>query len=333
MEGRITLVSTEILSQAANSFRFDIETLKFISNSCNEVYRFNKDNKAYFLRLSEKPIEFVSNIKAEVHWVRYLVESGVRASLPIQNGEGELTAVCNDQEKCYIATVFEGAPGKFFDSDPQLWGPGLFNTWGETMGLMHRLTKSYDPGELKYKRMEWKGAEINSPHLHSGNYLILLNKLRFVEEQLKNLPRSKDSYGLIHYDFHPYNFLIDQEKITVFDFDDSLYGWYALDIGIAATHAVWWGSHFKDWRSKNEFAMHFLFEFLEGYLKQNNIESDWIQRIPLFMEYRNISSFFWWLNNWDGDEAHLTEFQRKAIIDTVGIIERDEPFDGCNIKL
>lgn len=327
------MVSTEILSQAAKSFGFDIATLKFISNSCNEVYRFSKGNTIYFLRLSEKPLEFENNIKAEVHWIRYLVESGVHVSLPIQTLEGELTTVCSDHENCFIATVFEGAPGKFFDSDPELWGSSLFNTWGETMGTMHRLTKSYDPGDLKLTREEWRPAEINNPHLQNGNYLVLLSKLRLIEEQLKTLPRDKDSYGLIHYDFHPYNFLIDHKKITVFDFDDSLNGWFALDIGVAATHAVWWGSHYKDWKSKNEFAKHFLYEFLEGYIKQNSIEQEWLQRIPLFMDYRNISSFFWWLKNWDGNEDHLNEFQKNAIIEAVKLIESDMPFDGCDIKL
>ncbi|MEK4273634.1 phosphotransferase enzyme family protein [Paenibacillus sp. FSL R7-0026] len=327
------MVGNEILSQAADSFGFDTNTLKFVSNSCNEVYRFNKGHKEYFLRLSEKPVEFELNIKAEVHWVRYLVERGIHASLPIQTIEGELTAVCKHYEKCYIATAFEGASGIFFDNDPQLWGQSLFKTWGETMGSMHRLTKSYDPGDLKNKRMEWNVAEINNPHLHFGNYQILLNKLRTIEKEMKNLPRSKESYGLIHYDFHPYNFLIDQGKITVFDFDDSLYGWFALDIGIAATHAVWWGSDYKAWGSKHEFAKHFLNEFLEGYIKQNSMGQEWIQRIPLFMEYRNISSFFWWLNNWNGKEENLTDFQKNAIIETVKLIESDKPLDGCDIKL
>lgn len=327
------MISNKILSQAATSFGFDMSTLQFISNSTNVVYRFSKDTTTYFLRLSEKPVEFENNIKAEVHWVRYMAENGVRVSLPIQTVEGKLTAVCNDHEKYFIATVFEKAPGKFFDSDPQLWRTSLFNTWGETMGSIHRLTKSYNPGDLELKREVWRPAEINNPHLHSGKYRVLLSKLRSIEEQLSSLPREKDSYGLIHYDFHPYNFLIDHKKITVFDFDDSLYGWFAMDIGVAATHAVWWGSDDSAWQSKNEFAKHFLDEFLKGYIKQNHMEQEWLQQIPLFMNYRNISSFFWWLTDWDGEEDHLNEFQIKAIIEAVQRIESDMPFDGCDIKL
>ena len=56
---------------------------------------------------------YETSIQAEVHWVRYLVSKGVRASLPILTVEGKLTAVCRDQEKCYVAAVFEGATGYF----------------------------------------------------------------------------------------------------------------------------------------------------------------------------------------------------------------------------
>lgn len=329
------MVSNKIQSQAAKSFGFDPGTLTFVSNSCNEVYRFHKGNRTFFLRLSEKPAEFEMNIKAEVHWVRYLAESGVRVALPVETIEGELTAICHDHEneKCFIATVFEEAPGKFFDSDPVLWGPSLFKTWGETMGVIHRLAKTYDSGDKKLKRMDWRPAEIHNPHLYQGHYFLLLSRLRAVEKLLEALPRNNHSYGLIHYDFHPYNFLIDHGEITLFDFDDSLHGWFAMDMGISAAHAVWWGSHLTKCESKSEFAKHFLYEFLEGYVKQNSMEQEWIQRIPLFMEYRNISSYFWWLYHWDGNEEHLTEFQKNAIVDAVNRIENDIPFDGCDIQL
>lgn len=327
------LVSNEILSQASRAFDFDIHSIKFVSNSTNEVYKYIKDSKAYFLRLSPKPVEYEMTIQAEVQWVRYLVENGVRTSLPIQTIEGNMTKVCIDREECFIAVVFEGVPGKFFDSEPELWGSGLFSKWGATMGAIHSLSRSYDPGDRRFIRKEWKPTEINNPYLQRGNYSLLLGKLRAIEKQLKIMPKNKDSYGLIHNDFHPYNFLIDQGEITVFDFDDSVYGWFALDIGIAATHAVWWGSHYQEWESKNEFAKHFLSAFLGGYLKYNRLDYEWIRLIPLFMDYRNIGSFFWWLSNWDGKEDNLSEFQKKAIIDAVHLIERDMPFDGCNFEL
>lgn len=324
-------VSRELLARAAASFDFNEDSLTFISNSCNEVYRFTKNDLPYILRISEKSEEYIDHINAEVHWVRYLVEQGVRASLPITTTDGQLTATYYENEKCYIATSFKMAPGVFFDKDPQLWGPTLFYNWGESMGKIHRLTKDYTPPHVK--RSDWKPTQIDNPNLFIGDYRILLLKLKSLEGTISSLPRDRDSYGLIHYDFHPYNFLVDQDCITVFDFDDSIYGWFALDIGIAATHAVWWGSPSNERKSKNEFAKRFLNEFLIGYLKQNHVEKFWIQQIPMFMEYRNISSFFWWLSNWDGDSGNLSEGQRNAISNAVELIKNNLPFDGCDFQL
>ncbi|WP_029192607.1 hypothetical protein [Paenibacillus harenae] len=129
------------------------------------------------------------------------------------------------------------------------------------------------------------------------------------------------------------NFYIDNGDITVFDFDDSIYGWFALDIAIAATHANWWGSPANDRKIKNEFSKRFLNDFLTGYIKHNDLDKHWLQQIPMFMDYRNICSFFWWLHNWNGDEGRLSEIQQKAVMDAVKLIQSDQRFDGCDIQI
>lgn len=104
--GAFLMASSRILLKAAKSFEFNAETLVFLSNSTNEVYRFTKGDLSYILRLSQKPQEYVEKIRAEVDWVYYLVENGLRASLPIKTRENQLTAVYHDEDKCYIATAF-----------------------------------------------------------------------------------------------------------------------------------------------------------------------------------------------------------------------------------
>lgn len=328
------MVSQELLVRAAESFGFEAETLVFISNSCNEVYRFSKNNQPYILRLSERPPAYADKIKAEVDWVYYLAQNGVHTSLPIQQSDQQLIAFYREGERCFIATAFHMASGRFFDkNNPQLWGPAIFGKWGETMGKMHLLTKSYNPADVGVKRDSWEPWNIINPYLQQGRYRILLEKLKSLENMIASLPKDAQSYGLIHNDFHPYNFHIDNDDITVFDFDDSIYGWYALDIAIAATHAVWWGSPSDDRKSKNEFAKHFLDEFLAGYFKQNHLDAYWIGQIPMFMDYRNICSYFWWLNSWDGDDSRLSEIQQAAITQAINLIQEGKRFDGCDIQL
>lgn len=328
------MVSQELLAKAAAAFQFDVATLIFISNSSNEVYRFTKNNRPYILRLSIKPYDYVNKIKAEMDWVYYLAQNGVSVSLPIHTIDQQLTAVYRDKEQWVIATAFHMAPGQFFDkNNSQMWGPALFEKWGEMMGRMHLLSKVYDATEANVNRDEWSIRNIENPHLEKGNYLVLLGKLKSLERSILSLPRNEHTYGLIHNDLHPYNFHIHEGEITCFDFDDCIYGWFALDIAIAAAHAVWVGAPADDRQSKNEFSKLFLNVFMTGYLKQNNMDRQMIQQIPLLMDYRNISSFFWWLDSWDGDESKLSDFQKNAIIDAVRLIHNGHPFDGCDIHM
>lgn len=46
------MVSKELLGRAAESFGFEVDTLVFLSNSCNEVYQFSKNNQLCILRLT-----------------------------------------------------------------------------------------------------------------------------------------------------------------------------------------------------------------------------------------------------------------------------------------
>lgn len=327
------MLKRALLAKAAEAFEFDVGTLVFLSKSSNEVYRFTKDNQPYILRLSEKPVAYVDKIKAEIDWVYYLAEHGVRASLPIETVNNQFTAVFIEEDLCFIATAFHMASGRFFDkNDPQFWGTAVFSKWGETMGRMHLLTKSYDKGTAVH-RNHWGIWNIENPFIKQGRYHVLLRKLKSMEHIIASLPRDGQSYGLIHNDLHPYNFYIDNGDITVFDFDDSIYGWFALDIGIAAAHAVWWGSPTDDRQSKNEFALRFLNDFLTGYFKHTHLKTYWVKQIPMFMDYRNICSYFWWLDSWDGDENSLSEFQQSAIAYAVKLIQNGQPFDGCDIEI
>lgn len=123
---------------------------------------------------------------------------------------------------------------------------------------------------------------------------------------------------MIHCDLHPYNFHIDGEKIIVFDFNHNIYGWFALDIGIALYHGLDW-SRKDDYR--NDYTNAIIKNFMEGYLSVNNLINFWISKIPLFMKYRQI-----WFNTELGNiQKNQKEWEYK--------IENDILFDGFEFKI
>jgi len=59
---------------------------------------------------------------------------------------------------------------------------------------------------------------------------------------------------LIHTDVHAGNFFVDDGRITVFDFDDSSYQWFASDIAIALYYTIWRKFDGHEQREKDTYA-------------------------------------------------------------------------------
>jgi Ser/Thr protein kinase RdoA (MazF antagonist) len=314
------MVSDNLLSFASNSYGFDKGTLNFISESTNQIYTFNKGNKRYILRFSQRPSEQIHQVKAEMDWLYYLAKNKIGVSLPLSADNNELVLSTKDEGKPFIISVFEALPGKFWDkNNPDLWNEKIFFNWGKVTGGIHRLTKNYLPANDTDARSTFTGHEalsIDTIKPCSAVHKIAENLI----SEIMAFPKDKDSYGLIHYDIHPWNFIIDGEQINVFDFDDSLYGWFALDIGVALYHGLWWG---RKNDAGHDFTNEIIKSFLDGYLSANPLSDFWISKIPVFMRFRQICKLSWFYSP-DNEDDHQKERIRN--------IENNILFTGCEIN-
>lgn len=313
------MVSDNLLTLMSNKYSFEKDTLHFISESTNQIYAFQKNDKRYILRFSQRPAEQIHQIKAEMDWLYYLANKEIGVSLPFFTDSGEIAVSMEDGGKNYIVSAFEVLSGQFWNkNDPNLWNEKIFFNWGKLLGDMHRLTKDYVPSNAEDIRITFTGWDECLIKLKDCS---TLNKiLEELISEIMALPKGKDSYGLIHCDVHPWNFLINGEQINVFDFDDSLYGWFALDIGVALYHALWWGR--KD-DAGNDFTNIIIKRFIEGYLSANHLSDFWLSKIPMFMRYRQICKLSWFYDSENSDDH-----QKERIYN----IENGILFTECEIN-
>ncbi len=313
------MVSDSLLKFAAENYKFDKGTLKFISDSTNQIYVFEKDGQGYILRFAERSLAQIHQTKAEMEWLHYLAKNNINVSLPLRTDDGELVLSTEDNGKNFIISSFEKADGTFWDkNNPSKWNNKIFYNWGKVMGDVHRLTKDYIPANDIDVRGSFTGREALDDSIKSCPSVNEIAEKLIAE--MMDLPKDKDSYGLIHYDIHPWNFNIDGEKINLFDFDDSLYGWFVLDIGIALYHGLWWGR--KD-DARQNFTNSIIRNFIKGYLSSNDISDFWLSKIPMFMKFRQICKFSWFFN-----PKHIDDHQKERIYN----IENDILFTGCDIN-
>lgn len=315
------MVSNDLLAFAGKAYGFDAETLHFISESTNQIYGFQKDGKNYALRFSNRPSESIHELNAEMDWLYYLAENKIGVSLPLRLEDGAFAISTEDAGENYILTAFEFVTGTFWDkNDPEKWNETIFYHWGKVMGDIHRLTKSYQPTSDQDIRQTFDGKfSLDVDNIkHCPTVEKIANE---IIAEMMALPKDEDSYGLIHNDMHQWNFYVDGHDINIFDFDDALYGWFSLDIGIALYHALWWGR--KD-DAGNDFTTRIIQNFLKGYLSANPLSDFWLSKIPLFMKFRQICKFSWFF-----DPVNIDEHQLERISN----IENGILFTDCELDL
>jgi Ser/Thr protein kinase RdoA (MazF antagonist) len=144
-------------------------------------------------------------------------------------------------------------------------------------------------------------------------------------EALKKLPRDKDAYGLIHGDFNDGNFTVDYNNgnLTVFDFDDACYFWFAHELASAWEGGVG-RTMFRPLKERKVFMDHYFEQIMEGYSLENTLGDEWLARIPQFLKLVQIEEFLYFVQHIDGTDVEILAGLKYKI----KCIEDDLPYLG-----
>ncbi|MDP5272849.1 phosphotransferase enzyme family protein [Chengkuizengella axinellae] len=280
MEKRIvSLFNDHILMEAAEKFAIPYHTIKLIGKHQSFVFEYSLKGKPYILRITHESHRSVDMIMAELDWIIYLSENGVSVSKPIPSVHNQFVEVLACSNATFIATSFEKSPGH--RPGPSDWNPEALKAQGEITGYMHKLAKGFRP---KNKRYEWDDNDFISNadlYIPKSQEKVLFNYKELIED-LHELPKGSDVYGIIHGDILGSNFFIENGKITLFDFDESSYSWFMNDIAIQIFYCSINMNGHVDEESSHYFTKH----FFEGYFKQNHLDENWFEQIPFFLKLR-----------------------------------------------
>ncbi len=294
MEREIELqFSQEVLFEAARRFGLSSDSLKLLGDFENYVYEGKVGGVSHILRLTHSSHRSTNMVLGELEWINYLAENGVSVAKAFSSTSGKLAEEIRVGEDYFVASLFQKAKGRLLDrNNPAEPTPEVITEWGRTIGKMHRATKHFEPSDERFKRPQWFEDDLmcfakylpkEDKHIVDMGYSLL--------EYAEKLPQSKDSYGLIHTDVHAGNFFVDDGRITVFDFDDSSYQWFASDIAIALYYTIWRKFDGHEQREKDTYAQEFLENFMIGYSAENRLDDFWLNELPYFMKLRDITLY------------------------------------------
>jgi Ser/Thr protein kinase RdoA (MazF antagonist) len=226
-----------------------------------------------------------------LEWVSYLAEHGAPVAAPLTSSRGHLLESLVQDGVRYTLTAFEKASGTLAETIPiSAWSPDLFHSIGRSVGKFHRISASYRPSLPSHIRPQW----FDSYEIQEATKKLTLtseparNRLSNLLEELHNLPKSATDFGIIHNDLHFANFIIRPDgQVTIIDFDDCVYGWFAMDIAMALFDVLVIYDSLND-EDSQDFARSFLSSYLSGYRQEYDLTRFWQEQIPKFLKLKEL---------------------------------------------
>lgn len=214
-------------------WRGETTSLRQVSDSENHVYSFACEGETLYLRLTDGTRRTREQVEAELDFVAHLARGGVEVALPVKSANGLALEIIRTCEGQFFACVFAEATGESFVFGADEFNERHFRLRGRTLGRIHALAKNYAPatGRRRFRWDEdcvWRDAESYLPKSEE----VVRREYRHLSERLRDYPATAETFGLIHGDFGATNFRVKKDALTVFDFDDCCYHWYAYDLAV-----------------------------------------------------------------------------------------------------
>ena len=307
-----------ILGEATAFFGTSPDKLERLGSFESVVYEYEKDKKRYILKITHSLHRSTEEVQGELEWNRYLAEGGVEVSPAVRSQYGRLVERVEVEDSYFLVYVFEKARG----NPPEIDNGdlGLFETWGRTLGQMHRRTKTFEPSRNIYRRKHWhEEMTMNLERYIPDSLPLVREKCGAVKKRLQELTQDNNEYGLVHGDLHHGNFFVNNGHLTVFDFDDCLYHWFAYDIGIPLFYLL---QDARIKRDDTEYALKFMTAFTDGYKRENRLEREWLELLPLFMKVREMELYFILL---ELDPGEWNGWCRRYMVGRQESIEQGKP--------
>ncbi len=295
-------VPQSALEALAQSFGTTAANLRHFGGGREEsdgvVYAYPHQDTRRLLKIiaipAENPHAGMFCLDERLRFMRFLGENGAPITFPRLSPAGNLYESCLFEAHVWVGYSMDVVPGKSIK--PYAWNTEFFRNWGQTVGMLHRLARQYpswraslDPTSGKETltwREEWEGF-----YQWCQDDQV---RLRWVEikQHLEELPIRREVYGFIHNDPHIFNVLADGERITLLDFDVANHHWFINDIAIASQSVLFALTGGMDRPLYDrEKLLRFLGCFMEGYEREHNLASEWLDRLDLFVAYRRILLF------------------------------------------
>ena len=192
----------------------------------------------YALRININSTRTVENMKGEIEWVRYLNRtSGIHTPTPIAalNDQFIISGFHNDSQQTLFAVMYSWLEGEELGDEPTL---SQLHEVGKAIAILHQESSDFalsaDAALPTFNDFFW-GTE---DYLFSDKSKLSETDRSLIQEahdhimKLTNELYSNSPVHIIHADFHGWNLMWNEDRLSIFDFDDCGFGIEAQDLAV-----------------------------------------------------------------------------------------------------
>lgn len=275
----------ELAKMLLGNWKYDeasLEMLDYYRISSNAVYPFQYEGKTRFLRFAPASEKNKINILAELEFVNYLNKYQYPALRAIQSNSSEELIVANTPWGEYYATAFHRVSG--IQMGDLSLDESILYQYGKALGKLHKLSQVFIPTNRRWSYEDvllWISGTLAT----FKNQDLAQREVDQLQKYFSKIPKTKDTYGLVHYDFELDNVFYDEVSgiCSVIDFDDSMYHWYVMDIEQALV-SIQESVESARYTQAREF-------FLNGYKSEYPIDDEMLSLMPAFRRFANLYSY------------------------------------------
>ena len=144
-------MSNDILKKASLLFDIDINKINYHGGFENFIYMFRKAEKEFVLRFVHSDHKIYKYVLGEIEFIDYLDKNGACVSTVVKSKDSNVVEKIMINDKDYFTvSVFTRGLGHMVKEEVE--NPNFWSNLGEQIGLLHKLTKKFEP---KHKRPIW----------------------------------------------------------------------------------------------------------------------------------------------------------------------------------
>ncbi|ETT36047.1 aminoglycoside phosphotransferase [Paenibacillus sp. FSL R5-192] len=332
----VNISNTHVLTLVPELFHLEGYNIQLIpphEGGRNVVYTCEQEGReSLILRVSFLPDRKREDYIAELEYVRYLFEHGASVSNVVSSKKGHLLEEITYNEHTFFICMFVKAKGKLLVENHYQYREGVplseyYYNSGKVLGRMHQLSKGYTPVHRRHHLIDnYSGEYIDN--LVPESFPLLKEKMVELLNTLQGLDTNQETFGMIHFDYNDGNYSIDFDtgQITVYDFDNSCFGWYMYDLADLWTHGVGWIQIEPNADKRKQFMDDYFQTALAGYTSETKIEDSMLEKLPLFIQVTLLENILGQFEEMQraGEEPEANE----ELLYLIKCLEEDIPYKG-----